>query len=168
MLILSEENKRLKGTTYKLPDAIYKGYWNIVKNYPQCISDPGYVRAKNVAQKGIYVTMEWLKNMKHFFSVTDVNSETYQLAGGDAVKNFVESTLDNLISMDIKTKRTNSATKPRGETSPLAGMHGDHQSKSLDIAKSLMSGLVPSFESKEGDITLIITEEQLKEVSKYL
>lgn len=168
MLILSEENKRLKGTVYKLPDKFYSLFLKIVQKNPGFINDPGYKRSKNVLDGWPYVTMEWLKNMKHFFTVNDQNSDSYRLAGGDEIKFWVDDKLDMLTSTIGKEKKVNSPTKPRSETSSLAGMHGDHQSSSLSMANTLINGLIPKFESKKQNKMIIIDENQLSEISKYL
>lgn len=168
MLILSEENKKLKGTTYTLPPGITKYYFGVIEKYPQFIGDPGYERAKNVIKDDGVVTMEWLKNMKHFFSITDINSDSYRLAGGDDVKNWVDNKLSMLTSSYGRSEKKKDPTKPRNETSSLAGMHGDHQSSSLSIASNLMSGLIPKFESVNHGKTLIISEEQIKKILEYL
>lgn len=164
MLILSEENKKLKGTTYVLPDGIVKIFQSIVSNNPPSKST-AYVKAKNVVTDNGVVTMEWLKNMKHFFAQHQNESDPeFRSMGGYPVKDWVESKLDLITSMCPKTPKKKNPTKPRQETSALVGMRGDHQSKSLDISKSLM----PKMESIKNNKILIITEEQLKEVSKYL
>ena len=67
MLILTEENKNLKGSEYKLPKDIMNIFWWIVKNNPPS-SDTSYVKAKNVIKNNGVVTMEWLKNMKNYFT----------------------------------------------------------------------------------------------------
>jgi hypothetical protein len=163
MLILNEENKKLKGMTFKLPDGFYQLFFNIIKNNPNCISDPGYKRSKNVIEKWPYVTMEWLKNMKHFFSITSPNSDSYKLAGGDDIKFWVDEKLDGLTSKFARSEHTNNASKPRTDSSALNGSHGDHQSSSLSMVGSLISGLVPKLESKQFK-TVIITEDQLKNI----
>jgi hypothetical protein len=164
MLILSEENSKLKKTTYKLPIDIIKLYFGIVEKYPQFINDPGYKRSENVIKNDGCVTMEWLKNMKHFFSITDINSDSYRLSGGDIVRDWVNNKLSMLTSSYGRSKKNNSPTKPRNETSALVGMHGDHQSSSLSMVNSLMGGLIPNFESISRNKILIITEEQLKSI----
>lgn len=161
MLILSEENKKLKGTVYKLPDNFYNLFLKIVQKNPGFINDPGYKRSKNVLGDWPYVTMEWLKNMKHFFTINDQNSDSYRLAGGDDIKFWVDEKLRTLISTVGKSKKVNSPTKPRSETSALAGAHGDHQTSSLSMVNALLSGLIPKFESKGHVKILIINEDQL-------
>lgn len=164
MLILSEENKKLKGTTYVLPDYIIKIFQTIVKNkIPD--KSTAYVKAKNVIQDNGIVTMEWLKNMKHFFTQHQNEADPeFREIGGYAVKDWVDSKLDLITSMCPKEPRKKSITKVRQETSALAGMRGDHSSKSLDISKSLM----PKLENKQSNKILIITEEQAKEILKHL
>lgn len=168
MLILSEENEKLKGTKYRLPKDIYAIFNNIVKtSLPS--KDTVYVKAKNVVEDKGVVTMEWLKNMKHFFAIHQNESDPEFLKmGGYDVKTWVDTKLELITGMCPKTPKKKNPTKPRQGTSALAGMHGDHQSSSFDIGKNLLSGLIPTYESKNNGKILIITEEQLKEVSKYL
>lgn len=168
MLILSEENEKLKGTKYKLPKEIFAIFDNIVKNSLPS-KDTAYVKAKNAVENKGVITMEWLKNMKHFFTKHQNESDPeFRNMGGYDVKTWVDSKLEQLIDTCEHAPKKKSPTKPRQGTSALAGMHGDHQSNSFDIGKSLMSGLIPSYEAKEYGKILIITEEQLKKVSKYL
>lgn len=169
MLIIKEENKELKGTIHKLPNDFYKLFLSIVKNYPQFVNDPGYKRAKNVIENWPYVTMEWLKNMKHFFSVNEPNSDSYKLAGGDNVKYWVDDKLNVLISNTTKKDKVKNPSKVRTETSSLAGMHGDHNSSSLSISNSIMSGLIPKFESINKNYKIfIISEKQFSELNKII
>lgn len=145
MLILTEENEKLKGTKYRLPDNIYSIFKNIViKNMPS--SDTSYVKAKNVVRGGGIVTMEWLKNMKNYFTKhKDESDPEFIKMGGYSVKYYVDSTLDRLTSSYGRKKHFNSATKIRKNSSNLAGYRGDKSSKSLNIAKSLMSDIIPKF-----------------------
>jgi hypothetical protein len=109
--------------------------------------------------------MEWLKNMKNYFSKHKDESDPEFIAiGGYAVKYYVESTLDKLTSSYGRAEHTNSATKPRSNSSNLAGNRGEKSSKSLSIVNSLMADIIPKFESKKKNVVLIITEEQLNNI----
>lgn len=168
MLILSEENKKLKGTKYTLPSDIYMIFKNIVKNSMPS-KDTVYVKAKNVVKDGGVVTMEWLKNMKNYFTKhKDESDPAFISMGGYVVKYYVESTLDRLTNTYGRAKHINNATKPRKNASNLAGNRGEKSSKSLSIVNSIMADVIPKFEAKEKSKMLIITEEQLKEIRKYL
>lgn len=153
MLIISEENKELKGTTYKLPKKVYDIFSNIISKYGEYASYPGYVKAKNIFYGNGYVTMEWLKNMKHYFSKYPKGIE-FTLGGGEYVKQYVETKL-RLLTAGTKTKRaehTNNPTKPYqgGKT---------HKAKTPSLSKEL--GL------KENKNIYIITEEQFKTLKKH-
>lgn len=160
MLILSEENKRLKGTTHKLPVEIVDAYKNIVMNHPKYVGYSGYEKAKNVYKNGCYVTMEWLKNMKHFFTKhKDESDPDFMLGGGFLVKNFVEEKLKTLTDQ-TRQQYTQSPTKPRNNASNLTGNKGEKSAKSINISTNLMAGLIPKMESK----IFIINNDQQKEI----
>src|ERR1035441_3654151 len=140
MLILSEENKKLKGTEYRLPQKVVDRYYNIILNYPGHSDKTGYKKAKNVLSKGGVVSMEWLKNMKHFFKKHfQENDIEFILGGGYLVKTYVDSQLDRLTSSYGRAQHTNSPTKIRTDSSNLGGNRGEHASQSLSIVKSLMA-----------------------------
>lgn len=164
MLIISEENKKLKGTKYRLPKDIKNIFFNIVKKGPQHCSDTVYKKAKNVVKDGGIITMEWLKNMKSFFKAhKDESDPEFCQIGGYNVKTYVESKLDKLTDSYGRVEHFNSATKPRKPASNLGGNRGEHSSESLSIVKSLLADAIPRMESKENrKKTLIITEEQLR------
>lgn len=172
MLILSEENKKLKGTEHKLPTEIFQLFCKIVENNPEEVNDEGYKRAKNVVKKkDRTVTMEWLKNMKHFFSIHDKgeSDKSFLLAGGYKVKEWVDTKLDLLTATFNGYKSVKNPMKVRKDSSALGGNRGDHSSESLSIVKSIMSDAIPRLESvKKTNKKIIITEEQLKDISKYL
>lgn len=164
MLILTEENKKLKGTKYTLPKDIYTIFKNIVKNSMPS-KDTVYIKAKNVVKDGGIVTMEWLKNMKNYFTKhKDESDPEFIKMGGCAVKYYVDSTLDRLTSSYGRAEHTNSATKIRKNSSNLAGNRAEKSSKTLSIVNSIMADVIPKFESKQKRNTFIITEEQLKNI----
>ncbi len=145
MIIISEENKRLSGTKYRLPNNIFAIFKNIVKtNMPS--KRTSYIKAKNVLKSGGVVTMEWLKNMKNYFTKHKDESDPEFIAmGGYAVKYYVESTLDRLTSSYGRAQHTNNPTKPRKNSSNLSGHRGDKSSKSLNMVNSIMSDIIPRF-----------------------
>lgn len=168
MLILSEENKKLKGTKYRLPDDVYMIFKNIVKNSMPSKNTP-YIKSKNVIKDGGVITMEWLKNMKNYFTKHKDESDPEFIAmGGYVVKYYVDSTLDRLTSSYGRSEHTNSVTKPRKDSSNLGGNRGEKSSQSLSVVNSIMSDVIPRFESKQNKKLLIVTEEQLKEIRRYL
>jgi hypothetical protein len=168
MLILSEENKKLKGTKYRLPQKLVDRYRDIIINYSMYSNNGGFKKANNVLKKGGIISMEWLKNMKAFFEKHINESDIdFILAGGELVKYYVNTKLDQLTG-GARAQHTNNPTKIRNNASNLSGNRGEKSSKSLNIASSLMSGLIPKFESKQHSKILIITEEQLKEINNKL
>ena len=169
MLILSEENKRLKGTKYVLPEKIVDRFWQIILKYPGHMASTGYIKAKNVVKDDGVVTMEWLKNMKAFFDKhQNENDIEFVLGGGYLVKTYVDNRLEQLTSQFPRVKKKSNPTKIRKDSSNLGGNRGEKQSKQLSIVTSLMSDIIPKFESIENNKTIIITEDQLKEISNYL
>lgn len=148
MIIISEENKQLRGTIHALPDSIIELYKNIVKENPQFVGYPGYEKAKNICKNGKYVTMEWLKGMKHFFTKHKTNKDpNFMLAGGSTVKNFVDQKLI-MLTNNPKKQYTQSQTKPRTNASNLSGNRGEKSSKQISISNSIMGGLIPKTEAK--------------------
>ena len=162
MLILSEENKRLKGTIHRLPKKIVDRFWKIILKYPGYMDYTGYVKAKNVVKDDGVVTMEWFKNMKAFFDKhQNENDVDFILGGGYLVKTYVDNRLDQLTSQFPRAKKKSNPTKVRKDSSNLGGNRGEKQSNELSIVTSLMADVIPKFESIENSKKLIITEEQL-------
>lgn len=169
MLILSEENERLKGTKYKIPKHIENVFFNIVKNSIPSKDNKAYIKAKNVIKGNGYVTMEWLKNMKHYFTKhKDETDQEFINMGGYVVKTYVDDTLERLTSAAERAEKSTNATKPRGNASNLAGFRGEKSSQTLSVVKSLMSDIIPRFESTQRKKNIIITEEQLNNVREVL
>ena len=165
MLILTEENIKLKGSKYTLPPNILMIFKNIVNNSTPSKENTAYVKAKNVLRDGGVVTMEWLKNMKHYFvKHKDESDPEFNAMGGYDVKAFVDYTLERLTSSYGRAEHTKKVVKPRKNSSNLAGNRSEKSAKSINIVNSIMSDVIPRFESKKIKKTLIITEEQLNKV----
>ena len=172
MLILSEENSYLKQTKHALPPSIVEIFQNIVYKYPEYSQRAGYKKACHVIETKGIVTMEWLKGMKSFFKEYDNQKDVeFMLGGGQTVKDFIESKLEQLTKNTPKTRKehSNSAVKPVSSADNLSGNRGSKSSKSLSMAKSLMSGMLTNGVKKEiKGKTIIITEQQLERLIEEL
>ena len=87
-------NSELYGKTFKVPDDIIKNITLGIHKYP---NSGGIKRAKFIIRNG-ELTYQALKGIKNFFD--NYNPETtpkeqYELAGGDLMKNFIETTLSS-------------------------------------------------------------------------
>ena len=172
MLILSEENKELAGTKYRVPVKVFEYFKEIINKYPQYSEYGGYRIARNMIESDGVVTMEWLKNMKHYFtkhvSTQDID---YVLGGGLLVKTYVEEKLKGLTAAyggSERKQHTKSDIKQRGSADNFVGNTGEKQSSSLNISKSLL----PKMENKNNKTNnpriFIITEEQKNKLKEYL
>lgn len=177
MLILREENSYLKGTEHQLPPNILNVFKNIVNKYINNKTNGGYRKAINVVDKNGLVTMEWLKDMKTFFNEhPDSTDIDFVLGGGQIVKNFVDSKLKQLTAAtpDTREKHTNDSSKIKSSADNLAGSHGEKQSSSLSMSKSLMTNVMPktiqvaSIQKEIKGKTIIVTESQLKTILKNI
>ncbi len=172
MLIISEENHKLRGTKHQLPDKILKNCQNNILKYPQYRAKGGYKKCNHVLEVGGLVSMEWLKGMKSFFKKhTDTNDIDFILGGGTMMKVYVENKLDQLTASTPKTRKqhANSPVKPLTPADNLSGHRSEKSSEALSMVKSLMSGILNN--SKQTEIkgkTIIITEQQLNELKKYI
>jgi len=175
MLILSEENHKLKGTKHTLPKKIVDLYHNIILKYPQFYASGGFIKASNVLENNGVVTMEWLKGMKSFFNKhVDSNDIDFTLGGGIVVKTFVDNKLDQLTASTPKTRKThtNSPVKPLTPADNLSGHRAQKASQSLSMVNSLMNDVLPNLNcSKTKEIkekSIFITDNKLKEIKNYL
>lgn len=84
-------NSVLYGKEYKVPGDVLKHINSKLINHP---NHEGIKRAKHILKNGT-VTYQTLKRLKNFFDSGDWNDKIqYELAGGDLMKNFVDSTLN--------------------------------------------------------------------------
>lgn len=146
MLILNEENSKLRGTKHQLPHYIVDLLKNILTKYPQYSSCSGYKKSLHAVENNGLVTMEWLKSLKNFFTKhTDGRDIEYVLCGGGPVKTFIETKLNQLTASTPKKRKehTNSATKISVGASSLIGMHGEKQSSKLDMSSSIINNIMP-------------------------
>jgi hypothetical protein len=175
MLILKEENSYLKGTEHQLPPNILSIFKNIANKYVNNKTNGGYRKAVNVVNSNGLVTMEWLKDMKTFFNEHPDSSDIdFVLGGGQVVKNFIENKLKQLTASTPTTraKHTNDSSKIQSSADNLSGSHGEKQSSSLSMSKSLMSNVMPkqiqvsSVQKETSGKIFVVTEDQLKTIVK--
>lgn len=87
-------NSELYDKTYKIPSDVLKGIQASLVSNPQ---GEGVKRAKNILRSGM-VTYQAMKRLKNYFDNFNPEIEgtiQYALAGGDLMKHFVDSTLEN-------------------------------------------------------------------------
>lgn len=146
MLILNEENSKLRGTTHQLPPYIVDLFKGILKKYPQHSNCTGYKKSLHAVENNGLVTMEWLKSLKNFFTKhVDGRDIEYVLCGGGPVKTFIETKLKQITASIPKNRKehTNSTTKVSVGASSLIGMHGEKQSSKLDMSSSIINNIMP-------------------------
>lgn len=85
-------NSQLYGKQYKLPENILSGINAALINNPQ---GEGVKRAKFLLKNGsiTYQNLERLKNFFKYFNPQSGDKAQYALAGGDLMRNFIETTL---------------------------------------------------------------------------
>ncbi len=87
-------NSELYGKTYQVPSNVIKYIQSMLVSNP---TGEGVKRAKFIVKNGI-LTYQELKGLKHFFDTFNPesgNKNQYALAGGDAMKAFVDKTLNS-------------------------------------------------------------------------
>jgi len=114
-------NQELYNKTYKIPPDVLKGIQASLVSNP---TGEGIKRAKFMVNNG-YMTYQALKRLKNFFDY--FNNQTgdpnqFNLAGGQLMKNFIETTLNQdragvarskNIRRDVNSNTNNSELKPQ-------------------------------------------------------
>lgn len=148
MLILNEENHKLKGTKHRIPPKLVDICFKIIERFPEHSHQTGYIKSKNVVENNGLMTMEWFKGMKHFFDKhVDAKDLDYKLAGGVMMKEYINQKLKQLTNSTPKTRKQhyNSPVKPLKPASNLSGGRGEKSSQALSMVKSLLSNALPNF-----------------------
>lgn len=86
-------NSELYNKTFQIPNNVLNGIQAALVRYPD---GDGIKRAKTLLNNKV-ITYQNLKRLKNFFDYANPNEniQQYQLAGGDLMKSFVDSTLQN-------------------------------------------------------------------------
>lgn len=82
-------NSELYGNEYKIPENVLNYVYKATVRYP---NNNGIKRAKHLLYNG-KITYQSLKRLKNFFYNGNYDQAQYDLAGGDLMKKFVDSTL---------------------------------------------------------------------------
>lgn len=85
-------NSQLKDKKYRLPKEVLKHIRSVLTQYPH---GDGVRRAKHMLRNG-EITYQAMKRLKNFFDnySPENDKRQYELAGGDLMKQFVDSTLN--------------------------------------------------------------------------
>lgn len=108
MLILTEENQELKNKIFQVPEKIME---LISIQLSKCTEKDidGYDRAVFILNSNGRLTTEVLKRIKNYFDYNkNKENKSYNLIGGDLMKNWVESTLENARSKSRGNKQMKS------------------------------------------------------------
>lgn len=108
MLILTEENQELKNKIFQVPEKIME---LISIQLSKCTEKDidGYDRAVFILNSNGRLTTEVLKRIKNYFDYNkNKENKSYNLIGGDLMKNWVESTLENARSKSSWNKQMKS------------------------------------------------------------
>lgn len=108
MLILTEENQELKNKIFQVPEKIME---LISMQLSKCTEKDidGYDRAVFILNSNGRLTTEVLKRIKNYFDYNkNKENKSYNLIGGDLMKNWVESTLENARSKSNGNKQMKS------------------------------------------------------------
>jgi hypothetical protein len=89
-------NSKLKGTQFVIPKKLYLTLSNILKKYSDMVGSAGYKRLNGLINNG-QCSYEQMKRIKNYFDHYDPNNDDdvqYELNGGQAMRNWINFTLD--------------------------------------------------------------------------
>jgi len=112
-------NQELYNKTYRIPSDVLKGIQTALVSNP---NGEGVKRAKFMLKNG-YLTYQALKRLKNFFDYFNVQTDDktqYMLAGGEPMKNFIETVLNQDRSAVKRSKETrrDMTANPNSELKP--------------------------------------------------
>jgi len=143
-------NQELYDKTYKIPSEVLKGIQTYLVSNP---NGNGVKRAKHILRNG-YLTYQALKRLKNFFDHfnSEINDNTqFYLAGGQPMKEFIETTLNQEragVNRSKEVKRDMTAN-PNSELMP-------HQTPRLnEVKKKKVKNAVAVIVNKDNKILLL-------------
>lgn len=113
-------NQELYDKQYKIPSDVLKYIQTVLVSYPS--GDDGIKRAKFMLNNGsiTYQAMKRLKNFFDYFNPETQDKVSYALAGGDLMKQFIETSLAQDRAGVARSKETkrDMTTNPNSELMP--------------------------------------------------
>lgn len=121
LILLTEENSKLKFNKYLIPFGIKTHLSTTFENYKGEKTEDGYKRLSNLVNTK-YITYHELKRIKNFFDTYSgkKTDPAYILNGSDPMRAWVEKTLSNARENVINDKET---TKKSGLTNTYKSKH---------------------------------------------
>lgn len=133
-------NSRLYNKEFKIPQDVLNHIQKMLVLYPNA---DGVKRAKFNLKNGV-ITYQSLKRLKNFFNNIDLNNqsskEQYELAGGNLMKNYVETTLNSerdSVKRSDSVKRdmdvdVNLGSKPYSTTTKQNDLNESNNNKNIN------------------------------------
>lgn len=138
-------NQELYDKTYRIPPDVLKGIQTALVSNP---SGEGVKRAKFMLKNG-YLTYQAMKRLKNFFDY--FNSETgdaaqFALAGGQLMKGFIETTLnqDRNAVKTSKDVRRDMTANPNSELKPYQTPRLNEEKKKKELKQNVVAVIVNS------------------------
>jgi 8-oxo-dGTP pyrophosphatase MutT (NUDIX family) len=140
-------NQELYNRTYRIPPDVLRGIQTTLVSNPQ---GEGVKRAKFMLKNG-YLTYQAMKRLKNFFDYFNQQSgdpNQFNLAGGQAMKTFIETTLnqDRAGVQRTKNARRDVSANPNSELKPYqapkAGLNENKKTKKNDLKKNAVAVVV--------------------------
>jgi len=135
-------NQELQGKRYLVPSGVTNYIKSTLMNYPNV---DGVKRAKNIIHNP-NLSYEEMKRLKNYFDTS--NSQTdgvrYALAGGDGMKQFIETTLaqDRAGVQRSKEVRRDMASNPNSELMPYQASRLSEAEKKKELKKNAVAVIV--------------------------
>lgn len=168
--LLEDGNSELKGRFFPLGNGIRKHLIATLKNYTGDKSSEGYKRLNNILSMENGIAYEEMKRIKNFFDnfQGNVQSPEYILNGGDAMKLWVNNTLNTATTAIKGFKQakkdagfSNAFIKPHEkdrQNSPGKPTQAKVQTK--NVGQKIANNASVRYESVK-PLTIVITEQQL-------
>jgi len=131
-------NQELYNKTYKIPSKILQNIQTALISYP---NGDGVKRAKFMVKNG-YLTYQAMKRILHDFN--RMNSSQYALAGGEAMKTFIETTLNqdrNAVKTGKKVRQDIPKNQPQ-DLKPYQTMPRLNEDKKKEKNKNVVAVIV--------------------------
>lgn len=174
--LFEDGNAELKNRVFPLGDGIRKHLQSTLNNYTGDKTTNGYKRLNNLLSMDNGIAYNEMKRIKNFFDhyTGSDKSDEFILNGGEPMKLWVNNTLNTATTAirDFKQAKkdagiNNAFIKPheknREVKKPKKPTTAKVQTK--NVSSNLFSNNMFKFENKNNKKTVVITEEQLREIN---